>query len=267
MPARSWFVPLIFKIAQLRERIQRLDTGVALSVDDPGRITADVLFFADRRRWRVWTAWATLYIRHALDRTAKQLFLLGTVGAPRSAVKFGVALREMLGESADPRIFRSLSVAPVAGIMKMKREDGNDGDTDGFRQPRTPRKFRQALRPLKCRNDENGRHQGERCQAIRAGGSQFKQRHRRQVKAIEQTKQRNYPSPTPLVDGIFVPSDGGQERIGEKPPKRSRHAEERRPAAVEHDIAAGALGAKRDSLILPRRNGKIAGQGHAEQRQ
>ena len=80
----------------------------------------------------------------------------------------------MLGKSADPRIFRALSVAPVAGIVKMEREDRNDGDTDGFREPRTPGKFRQALRPLKCGNDEDGRHQGERCQTIRAGGLQFK---------------------------------------------------------------------------------------------
>ena len=40
-----------------------------------------------------------------------------------------------------------------------------------------------------------------------------------QVKAVEQTEQRNYPSPTPLVDDVFVPSHGGQKRISEKAPK------------------------------------------------
>ena len=88
------------------------------------------------------TAGAAFNIGNSLDRSTKQVLLLSTVGTPRSPVKFGVALREMLGKSADPRIFGTLSAAPIAGIVKMEREDRNDGDTDSLREPRTPGKFR-----------------------------------------------------------------------------------------------------------------------------
>ena len=114
--------------------------------------------------------------------------------------------------------------------------------------------------------NEDHRHQSQRSETVGTGGLELEKRNRRQIEAVKQTEERDHPGPAPLIGGVAIPSDRCQQRVGKKTPERCRHAEQRRPAAVEHDVAAGACGAKRHARSKPSRIGEITGENHADGR-
>src|SRR5678815_62023 len=95
--ANSFFLPLILKMAQLRQRVQWLHPGIALSIDNPGGIALDVLIFAEFGLRRIGPARTALDIRNTASRTVKKFFLLAAVWAPRRPIKFDIAPRQVLG--------------------------------------------------------------------------------------------------------------------------------------------------------------------------
>ena len=68
--------------AQLRQRIQWLHPGIALSINDPGGVALNVFVAADFRLRCVGPTRTAFDIGNAIDRTVKKFFLLRAVRAP-----------------------------------------------------------------------------------------------------------------------------------------------------------------------------------------
>jgi hypothetical protein len=69
-------------MAQLRERIQWLHPGIALSINYPGGVALNILILADFRLRRIGAAGTALDVRNTVDRTVKKIFLLRAVWSP-----------------------------------------------------------------------------------------------------------------------------------------------------------------------------------------
>src|SRR4029453_12857743 len=174
--AVSWFASCAFVLAVLRQGIQALGTRVALAVYHPGRVSFYPCFVANRGLPRPRARGGALYIGNAALGAAEKFLLLGTMRTPGSAIEFGVGAGEMFRQAAYQRISGPSRFSQIPRIVKMKRDDNDEGGAHRFAEPRTPGETWQASGLLQKQGDKNRQHQPKRSQAIGAGGLQLEKR-------------------------------------------------------------------------------------------
>src|SRR5262245_16623978 len=157
--AASWFASFTFVVAVLCQRVQTLGTRVTLAIDYPSGVGFYPCFIARRGLPRPWPRRGALYIRNAALGATEKFLLFSAMRTPGSAVEFGVGAGEMFRQAADPRIFRTRRFAYIPCVVKMKRDDNDQGRAHRFAEPRAPRKAGQMSGLLEKQGDENRRHQ------------------------------------------------------------------------------------------------------------
>src|SRR5215475_3033710 len=157
--AASWFASFTFVLAVLCQRIQTLGTRIALAVDYPGGVGLYPCLVANRGLPRPWSRGGALYIRNAALGATEKFLLFSAMRTPGSTVEFGVRAGEVFRETADPRIFRTGRLAYIPCVVKMKRDDNDQGRAHRFAEPRAPGKAGQMSGFLEKQGDENRRHQ------------------------------------------------------------------------------------------------------------
>src|SRR5262249_19728478 len=157
--AASWFAPFTFVLAVLCQRIQTLGTRIALAIDYPSGVGLYPCLVASRGLPRPRPRGGTLYIRNAPLGATEKFLLFSAMRTPGSAVEFGVGAGEMFRQAADPRIFRTRRFAYIPCVVKMQRDDNEQGRTHRFDEPRAPGKAGQMSGLLEKQGDENRRHQ------------------------------------------------------------------------------------------------------------
>src|SRR4030095_7062848 len=130
--AVSWFASCAFVLAVLGQGIQALGTRVALAVDHPGGVSFYPCFVANRGLPRPRARGGALYIRNAALGATEKFLLLGTMRTPGSAIEFGVSAGEMFRQAADPRVFGTRRFSQIPRIVKIKRDDNNEGNAPGL---------------------------------------------------------------------------------------------------------------------------------------
>src|SRR5262249_11234451 len=205
--AASWFASFTFVLAVLCQRIQTLGTRIAFAIDYPSGVGLYPRLVASRGLPRPRPRGGALYIGDAALGATEKFLLFSAMRTPGSAVEFGVGAGEMFRQAADPRIFRTRRFAYIPCVVKMKRDDNDQGRAHRFAEPRAPRKAGQMSGLLEKQGDEKRRQQPQRSQAIGTSGLQGKKGDGGQVYTVQEPNNGDEPSKLPLAISVFVPGD------------------------------------------------------------
>ena len=111
-----------------------LDAGVALVVDDPRGVTADVVGHAWGRERASATAGTALDVGEPLCRRFEQGLLFLAAGTPVGAVELGPRVAQVDGQGLKLRVLRPRGFVEDPAVVQVESADDEHGDDHGFFQ-------------------------------------------------------------------------------------------------------------------------------------
>ena len=143
-------------------------------------------------------------------------------------------------ERAERRILDRRRFADQPDVVEMQK--GNQPDRDRATDPQQvlPRDVPETVRTLEGHGDEKCGHQRQRREAVGARRAEHRERNRREIQAVEDAEQRQRPGQPPMPVGLRDERDSSEREIAQQPPERGRQAQQRRPSAGQHHVAAAS---------------------------
>ena len=164
-------------------------------------------------------------------------------------------------------------LGPGGGIedsaeVQVQAEDQGDGNPDGQRQGLAPRMLGHLRRAAQYHEHEQHVHERERCEAVSARRFDLEHGDQGQEPAHARTDACDEQGRSPSRRfGAQTPHQTCEDRVGEQPPQRHRHAEQRRPSARLHEVALRLRPAVRRVVAEPGDQRQVAGEQDTQSRE